>query len=61
MYHPNMCGTVTPPADMMNAARLSLSPESFELLMNATGGRAPTPAELCAAAEAEREQLTRTE
>jgi hypothetical protein len=48
-------GTVTPPADMMDAARQSLSPELFEILVQATGGRAPTPTELCAFADYQRE------
>lgn len=47
-------GTVTPPADMMQAARLSLTPTGFENLMQRTSGRAPTPAELVEFADAER-------
>lgn len=47
-------GTVTPPADMMEAARLSLTPTGFENLMARTGGRIPTPAELVEFADAER-------
>jgi hypothetical protein len=42
-------GRVTPPADMLKAARDSLAefPNAFEDLMQQTGGRAPTPDELC--------------
>lgn len=47
-------GSVTPPADMIEAARKSLSPEGFERLMKATGGAAPTPAQLCREVELER-------
>lgn len=47
-------GTVTPPADMMQAARLSLTPTGFTNLMERTGGKAPTPAELVEFADAER-------
>ena len=49
-----MAGTVTPPPDMMEAARLSLSEASFNDLMNQTANQAPTPEQLCAAAERER-------
>jgi hypothetical protein len=49
-------GKVTPPADMMAAARASLSPEGFEELMRETGGANPTPAQLCRIADREREQ-----
>lgn len=41
-------GTVTPPVDMMDAARKSLSEQAFKDLMEQTGGRAPTADELCA-------------
>lgn len=44
-------GTVTPPADMMEAARLSLPDQAFKDLMEQTGGRAPTPEELCKMAD----------
>lgn len=54
MTDPLYTGTVTPPADMMEAARLSLSPVGFENLMARTGGRIPTPAELVEFADAER-------
>ena len=53
-YVPQIAGTVTPPADMLGAARESLSPAAFHALLDTTGGRAPTSAELCAAVEAER-------
>ncbi len=48
-------GTATPPADMIAAARSSLSPQAFEDLMRRTAGRPPTPDELVAAVEAEKE------
>lgn len=51
---PIAVGTVTPPADMMAAARASLSPEGFEELMRDTGGGVPTPAQLCRIADRER-------
>jgi hypothetical protein len=54
MSEPLYVGTVKPPADMMEAARLSLTPTGFENLMQRTGGRAPTPAELVEFADAER-------
>jgi hypothetical protein len=47
-------GKVTPPADMFDAARKSLTPENFDKLMLETGGKPPTPDQLVAAAEAER-------
>lgn len=50
-----MEGASKPPANMMEAARASLSAEAFAQLMERTGGRPPTPAELCAFADAERE------
>jgi hypothetical protein len=42
-------GTVTPPADMMEAARKSLEPfpDAFADLMAQTNGKAPTPDQLC--------------
>lgn len=49
-----LAGEVTPPADMVEAARLSLSEAGFNDLMNQTGHQAPTPAQLCAAVEFER-------
>lgn len=48
-------GFAVPPRDMMEAAQRSLSAEAFAQLMERTGGRAPTPAELVAFADAERE------
>ena len=53
-YSPQLVGSVTPPPDMIAAARASLSADAFALLMDSIGHRAPTPAELCAAVEAER-------
>jgi hypothetical protein len=49
-----LAGMVTPPADMMAAARRDLSPDAFEKLMQATGGAPPTPSQLVAAVEEER-------
>jgi hypothetical protein len=51
-YRPNMTGSVTPPADMIDAARKSLPADQFEELMRQTGGTAPTPAQLCALVDA---------
>lgn len=51
---PVFAGWVTPPADMIEAARRDLSPEDFEQLMRETGGRPPTPDELCAKVDAAR-------
>lgn len=51
---PVMVGHVTPPADMMAAARRDLSSEGFATLMAQIGGRSPTPAELVALVEQER-------
>lgn len=50
-----LCGTVSPPADMMEAARLSLSEQAFADLMEQTGGKAPTPDELCKMVDAARQ------
>lgn len=47
-------GRVTPPANMVEAARKSLSPAGFDKLMQRVGTRSPTPAELVAAVEEER-------
>lgn len=47
-------GTVTPPADMVAAARRDLSPLGFQALMQLTNGQPPTPAQLVKAVEAER-------
>lgn len=41
-------GKVTPPPDMIAAARASLSEQAFKDLMDQTGGNPPTPDELCA-------------
>jgi hypothetical protein len=54
-YKPNLTGAVTPPTNMMDAARASLSEAGFANLMARTGGRAPTPAELVEFADAERQ------
>lgn len=56
MNQPIAMGTVTPPADMMAAARASLTAEGFAELMRETGGAAPTPKQLCRIADREREQ-----
>jgi hypothetical protein len=53
-----LAGTVQPPSDMVRAARDSLSARAFEDLMNQTGGAPPTPAQLCAAVELERQSAT---
>lgn len=47
MIQKQLSGTVTPPPDMMDAARKSLSDQAFADLMEQTGGREPTPDELC--------------
>lgn len=51
---PHLGGSVTPPADMLAAARNSLEefPGAFEDLMEQTGGRVPTADELCAMVDA---------
>lgn len=54
LHPPAMSGTVTPPADMLAAARRDLSDEAYERLMQVTGGAAPTPRQLCELVEAER-------
>lgn len=54
MYRPQFAGAVTPPADMVDAARKSLDAEGFDELMRETGGRPPTPDELVAKVEARR-------
>lgn len=46
-------GTVTPPADLVGAARASLRPETFDALMRDTNG-APTPRDIATAADRER-------
>jgi hypothetical protein len=51
-YRPAMYGVVTPPADMIDAARKSLPSDKFDELMRQTGGAAPTPAQLCALVDA---------
>lgn len=48
-------GNVTPPPDLMEAARKSLSAAGFERLMQITGGAIPTPAQLCREADYERQ------
>lgn len=42
-----LAGTVKPPADMMEAARKSLSDQAFADLMEQTDGKPPTPDQLC--------------
>lgn len=54
MYRPQFAGSVTPPPDMIDAARKSLDADGFEELMRETAGRAPTPDELVAKVEARR-------
>lgn len=57
IYRPmqiGMVGQVTPPPDMIGAARVSLSAQGFDTLMQQLNGRAPTPAELVALVEQER-------
>lgn len=56
MSQPIAHGTVTPPDDMMAAARASLSEEGFAELMAETGNQPPTPAQLVRIADREREQ-----
>jgi hypothetical protein len=46
-----MVGRVTPPKDMVEAARGSLSASGFDKLMRRLNGRSPTSAELVAAVE----------
>jgi len=53
-YTLKLAGKVSPPTDMIEAARLSLSEVGFKDLMNQTGNAAPTSAQLCAAVEQER-------
>ena len=50
----NFAGKVKPPHDMIDAARKSLAqyPSAFEDLMEQTGGKEPTPEELCAMVDA---------
>jgi hypothetical protein len=43
----NLMGKVTPPTDMIAAAKASLPEAAFKDLMDQTGGNAPTPDELC--------------
>jgi hypothetical protein len=52
----NFAGKVTPPPDMMEAARKSLDPETFEELMRETGGQPPTPDQLCRKADEARQR-----
>jgi hypothetical protein len=49
-----IAGMVTPPADMVAAARRDLSADGFAQLMQLTGGNPPTPAQLVTAVEEER-------
>jgi len=43
----HLVGKVTPPDDMMEAARNSLDATAFENLMLETQGKPPTPEQLC--------------
>jgi hypothetical protein len=54
MNMPLFTGKVTPPADMVEAARHSLSAKGFADLMLETGGCPPTPERLVELTEAER-------
>jgi hypothetical protein len=47
----HLVGRVTPPADMMGAAKASLSENAFKDLMIETGGTPPTPEQLCKKAD----------
>lgn len=49
-----LVGEVRPPANMVEAARASLTRAGFEELLRTTEGKAPTSAQLVAAVEAER-------
>lgn len=51
-------GAHKPPTNMMDAARQSLSEAGFTELMRRTDGSAPTPAQLCELADAERDAAT---
>jgi hypothetical protein len=55
--HKKFAGTVTPPSDMLEAARLSLSEQAFKDLMDQTGGNPPTPDELCKMADSCRQAI----
>lgn len=48
----NLVGTVTPPPDMMEAAKKSLPEQAFQDLMEQTQGQPPTPEQLCKMADA---------
>lgn len=50
----DLCGSVTPPADMIEAARRELSDLDFNALMQETGGLPPTSAQLVTLVEARR-------
>jgi hypothetical protein len=50
-------GEVTPPADMMDAARRSLPDDAFHALMEQTGGAPPTPDELCRMVDSVRQAM----
>lgn len=50
---PVFIGKVTPPADLMDAARKSLSESGFAELMALTGGAIPTPRQIAEAADRE--------
>lgn len=61
MFRPQFAGTVTPPPDMIDAARKSLSAKAFEELMAETGGAPPTPDQLCAKVEANRPRVVQVD
>lgn len=59
---PLINGRVTPPKDMVEAARKSLSAEGFDKLMaQLPAGQSPTAAQLCAAVEKERDDDNRVQ
>ncbi len=51
-YRLGLVGRVTPPADMIGAARQSLPAHKFDEMMRLTDGKPPTPAQLCEMADA---------
>lgn len=53
MSTPLMTGMVTPPADLMAAARASLSEAGFARLMEVTSGETPTPRQIAREADFE--------
>lgn len=53
-YKLTAVGTSSPPPDLLDAAKRSLSDHGFNDLLNQTGGATPSVAQLCAAVEQER-------